>query len=79
MTPAIAGRYAAHLTGERGLSANSFNKHVRFLELLFRVLREPARLTVNPWEGIQRKRHISESRRELTTDELRTVCGAATG
>lgn len=79
VTTAIAGEYAAHLARERGLSANRFNKHVRFLELLFRVLKEPARLTVNPWEGIQRKRVISQSRRELTTDELKTVCAAASG
>ncbi|MCX6992107.1 MAG: site-specific integrase [Kiritimatiellaeota bacterium] len=79
VTPATAGEYAAHLTADRGLSGNSFNKHVRFMELLFRVLKESARLTVNPWEGIQRKRAIMESRRELTTDELKTVCAAATG
>jgi integrase len=79
VTPATAGEYAAHLAGERGLSGNSFNKHVRFLELLFRVLKEPARLSGNPWEGIQRKRVVNESRRELTTDELKTVCTAASG
>jgi integrase len=79
VTPAIAGEYSAHLVGERRLSANSFNKHVRFLALLFRVLKEPARLTANPWEGIQRKRVIIASRRELTTDELKTVCLAASG
>jgi integrase len=79
VTRALAGEYAQHLSRERGLSANSFNKHVRFLELLFRVLSEPARLTVNPWEAVQRKRGVSESRRELTTDELKTVCSAASG
>jgi len=79
VTFATTGEYAAHLTAERGLSSNSFNKHVRFMELLFRVLKEPARLTVNPWEGIKRKRAIMESRRELTIDELKTVCAAATG
>lgn len=79
VTRALAGEYAHHLSKERGLSANSFNKHVRFLELLFRVLGEPARLTINPWETVQRKRGVSESRRELTTEELKTVCSAAAG
>ena len=79
VTSATAGEYSAHLTAERGLSGNSFNKHVRFMELLFRALKEPARLNLNPWEGIQRKRAIMESRRELTIDELKTVCAAATG
>jgi integrase len=79
VTPAIAAEYAGLLASERGLSANSFNKHVRFLELLFRVLKEPARLSVNPWEGIQRKRVVTQSRRELTTDEIKAVCSAASG
>ena len=79
VTSAITSQYTTHLTAGRGLSGNSFNKHVRFLELLFRVLKEDAKLTMNPWEGIQRKRAIMESRRELTTDELKTVCAAATG
>lgn len=79
VTPALAGEYATHLTRDRMLSGGSLNKHVRFLELLFRVLKGPARLTVNPWEGIQRKRAVAESRRELTTEELRAVCSTATG
>ena len=79
VVPAMAGEYAAHLSGERGLSANSFNKHVRFLELLFKVLAAPARLAVNPWQGIQRKRVVSDSRRELTIDELKRVCAGAAG
>lgn len=79
VTPAVAAEYAAHLRTERHLSPNSYNKHVRFLELLYRVLKGPARLSVNPWEGIQRKRVLSQSRRELTTEELKAVCGAAAG
>lgn len=78
VTPAIAAEYAGHLTA-RGLSANSYNKHCFFLELLFRTLKEPARLTANPWEGIRRKRVVSNSRRELTIEELRAVCAAAEG
>jgi integrase len=79
VTTEMAGEYTAYLTGERKLSANSFNKHVRFLELLFRVLKNPARLTENPWEGIKRKKVFSESRRKLEMDELKAVCAAASG
>lgn len=78
VTEQIASEYAAYLMG-RGLSANRFNKHVRFLELMFRVLKKPARLDGNPWENIQRKRQVPHSRRELTMDELRRVCQSATG
>jgi len=61
------------------LSPNSFNKHLNFLTLLYRVLREKARMQGrdNPWTGIRRKRMTPQSRRELTTDELRTVCATA--
>ncbi|MBU4201043.1 MAG: site-specific integrase [Kiritimatiellae bacterium] len=79
VTPPIASEYAAHLAGARKLSGNSFNKRVRFMELLFRVLKEPARLAVNPWESIGRKRQLPQGRRELTIDELRRVCSTATG
>ena len=78
VTEQIASEYAAHLMA-RGLSANRFNKHVRFLELMFRVLKKPARLDRNPWENIQRKRQVPHSRRELTMDELRRVCQSAIG
>ena len=78
VTPALAAEYAGHLT-ERGFSAGSFNKHTSFLELLFRTLKEPGRLTANPWEGIRRKRIVCNSRRELTIEELRAVCAAAEG
>ena len=77
----IAGEFATHLTNERKVSANTFNKFVRFLELLFRVVKEPARLTGNPWEGIKRKKFSTAktSRRELTTDELKTIYDATSG
>lgn len=74
----MARSYAEHLT-KRGLSANRFNKHIRFLELMFRVLKDKARLPLNPWENIRRKRQIQQGRRELTIDELRRVCSTATG
>jgi integrase len=79
VTPAIASEYASHLTSERGLSSNSYNKHSFFLTLLFRVLKKPARLVENPWDEITRKRVVSQSRRELTIQELQDVCAAATG
>ena len=63
----------------KGLTANTFNKYVRLLDLVFRTLREKARSDRSPWEDVARKRATGEGRRELTTDELRAVCQAATG
>jgi integrase len=52
---------------------------MNLLTLVFRVLKHKAKLTSNPWEEIQRKRIAPQSRRELTIDELKKVCLAATG
>jgi hypothetical protein len=76
VTPKVAREYAAHLTAT-GRSANTFNKYVRLLSLVWRVLGEHT--DGNPWNGIARKRQNGHSRRELTVEELRTVCEAATG
>jgi integrase len=74
----LAEEYAGHLNKIR-LSPNTFNKHVRVLELVFRVLKRKGRFVENPWESIQRKKLETSSRRELTVEELRRVCQNATG
>jgi integrase len=61
------------------LNPVTFNKHLRLLALVFRSLSEQGRVTINPWERIQRKRAVAHSRRELTVEELRRVCMSATG
>jgi integrase len=63
----------------RQILASTYNKHLNLLTLVFRVLKNKARLTGNPWEDIQRKRIIAQGRRELTIDELRNVCQSAKG
>jgi integrase len=74
----IAEEYATSLNHGK-LSASTYNKHLNLLTLIFRVLKSKAKLADNPWESIQRKRVVPNSRRELTIDELRKVCQAATG
>lgn len=74
----IANEYAAHLTG-RKLTPNTFNKHVRLLSLVFRILRRQAQISENPWSEIERKKLKTFHRRELTIEELRRVCAAAKG
>lgn len=78
VTKEIAEEYASHLNHGR-LSPNTYNKHLALLTLVFRVLKHKARLLSNPWEEIQRKHIATQSRRELTVDELKTVCLSATG
>jgi integrase len=78
VTRQVAEEYAASMNHGK-LSPNTYNKHLGLLTLVFRVVREKAKLAVNPWEDIQRKRLVTHSRRELTVEELRTVCQSATG
>lgn len=78
VTPEISQEYASHLIG-MGFTENTFNKHMRLLHLVFRVLENKARIIHNPWSRITRKKEKKESRRELTTDELRAVCKDTTG
>jgi integrase len=78
VTKEIAEDYAGSLNHGR-LSPSTYNKHLNLLTLVFRVLKHKAQLTGNPWEEIQRKRLVTNSRRELTIDELRKVCQMAKG
>jgi integrase len=78
VTPQHATAYAQDLS-KANVSVSTFNQHIGFLRLLWRVLQEKARLAGNPWEKVQRKRLVAHSRRELTIEELRRVCHGAEG
>ncbi len=78
VTAEIAREFAAHLLSE-GKTANTFNKYVRLLSLVWRVLKKSARLDDNPWDGIKRRKEETQERRELTVEEMCKVCDAAKG
>lgn len=71
----------AHMAAMRknAWTANTYNKHLAFLKLLFRVLAKPARMTANPFADITRRKLTTNSRRELTIEELHRVITSATG
>ena len=77
VTQEHADRYAAKL--QREVAATTFNRHVNTLALVWRVLAKAARLPLNPWKEITRKRFVVHSRRELTVEELARVFDAAKG
>jgi integrase len=89
VTGRIAEAYAAYLLKEtcdaqgrvvkHTVSTNTFNKHVILLVLVFRVLAKRAGMLSSPWTDIARKTENKISRRELTVEELNTVCNQATG
>lgn len=78
VSPRVAEEFMVFL-GKEGLSPNRHNKYLTLFRMIWRVLKDSARLTVDPWEKIARRRLKTVSRRELTVEELRNVCGNATG
>lgn len=92
VTGADANAYSVQfLTGHTG---GTFNKHLALLRSVWRVLDEDdadkpdephgdelpkAKLTCNPWAKIRNRQHTPHRKRELTLDELRTVCAKLDG
>ena len=78
ISAAIAGEYAQHLTQEK-VSASTFNQHINFLRLLWRVLATEAKTTVNPWDGIARKKlqALANRKRALTRAQYEALTAAA--
>jgi len=74
----IADEYAADLQAA-GLTANTYNKHLNLLKLVWRVLEKQANAPADPWKHMKRKREIPEGRRELTVQELKDVCAGLDG
>ncbi len=78
VTEKHATEYASYLL-DCGASPSTFNQHVSFLRLLWKVLAKSAKTTTNPWESLELRRLKSHSRRELTVEELERVCRSAKG
>ncbi len=78
ITPRHADAFARWMSRE-GFAPGTYNKYVNLLTLVWRVLKEEARLAENPWPDIERKRLAPAGRRELTIEELRNVCSQAKG
>ena len=78
VTKEIAEEYSTHLTS-RGITSNTYNKHVRVCVLVFRILKDKAKIIENPFFGITRKHLTTQPHRELSTEELKRVCRSATG
>jgi integrase len=78
ITPKTAQDYAATLNGGT-VSPNTYNKHIAFLRLFFRVLTDAAGLKENPFDKIRSKNLKTNSRRELTIAELKKILEGATG
>ena len=62
---------------KRAYSTNTYNKHVRVLELVWRVLHNGSGVATNPWVAVARKAENRQSRRELTIEEINTIVNNA--
>lgn len=78
VTREMAAGFMADLAAN--LSANTYNKYATLFRRMWDVLAETARTEQNPWRKIaHRAEGGAATRRELTVDELRRVCGRAQG
>ncbi|MEM7391142.1 MAG: site-specific integrase [Verrucomicrobiota bacterium] len=78
ISESTAEQYAKNLWASN-VSPSTYNKHIKFLQGMFSVLSTTAGLGVNPWAKIPAMKSQQESKRELTPEELRRVCGTAEG
>jgi integrase len=78
VTSETALSYATNLSSGK-MSPNTYNKHISFLTLFFRVIAEPARIEENPFERIRKKKLKTNVRRELSIAELKDLLEKATG
>jgi integrase len=72
----VTDRHAMAYAGTLAtVSGSTFNQHIGFLRLMWRVLDiEPS-----PWRNIRCRRRSAAGRRELSLDELKAVLSAASG
>jgi integrase len=77
-TPALAERYAADLWKSK-MAPRTYNSHINFLKGLFRTLKLTASIIENPFEHLRQKEAATESKRNFTPDELKTICSRAEG
>ncbi len=75
-----ATEYAQRLNAD-GSTASTFNQHIGFLRLLWRVLAKPIRSDGNPWMDIQKRRlqKLAHRRRAVTPEQLDKILEAAVG
>lgn len=74
-----AADFLAALAIER--DTGTYKKHLTFFKCMWRVLadNEEAKLKENPWEKFDAPAHRMKERRELTVQELASVCGSVEG
>lgn len=78
VTPNLAEQYCSNVW-KSGVSANTYNKHCRFLKSVYKVLSVQGGIMNNPWTDIPSMEHTKEGRQNFTPEQLKVICGKATG
>jgi len=73
-----AQEYATDLWKSK-VSPRTYNAHIQFLRSLFRILHVAAGIEHNPWMEVAKMEAAPEGRRNLTPNELQTICSKAKG
>ena len=76
--PLHAQEYAADLM-KSGVSMSTYNTHIALLRGMFKTLRLVAGIEENPWQDDLKQESVSESRRNLTPEELAVIGREAKG
>jgi len=74
----ICEAYKANMQ-RRKVTPRTFNANRAFLRSFWNVLEDKAKTAGNPWAKLAKRDETPQGRRALTVDELRAVCGSATG
>lgn len=79
VTPTHAAAFVRYLEAELHLSGGRINKFITFLKSLFKHIETPAKITANPFAKIAPRRHLAQSKRPLTIEELKAIIEKAEG
>jgi len=74
----IAQNYCQNLR-KSGFAPRTYNGHLKFLKSAFKALKVPAGLLENVWADIPTLKNETESRRNLTAEEISKICSTAPG
>lgn len=78
VTTDIAAEYASFLESE-GYSRNTYNKHINFIKLFYKVMLEHERVEHNPFVRLEKKKLTANSRKELNVEQVFNLLDKASG
>lgn len=79
VNPSHAAAFVRYLETDLRLSGGRINKFLTFLKSMFAHIETPAKITANPFAKIAPRRHLAQSKRPLTVEELKTIIEKADG